>query len=251
MKELILSKGQKALVDDDDFYWLSQWNWSAVIIKGKIYAKRVLKKTKLRNCSKYETYIHRVIMRLTDSTLMIDHIDGNTLNNQKDNLRIVTHTQNNWHRSANKIALSKYVGVFYKKDRNRWSAVIKRGDFKFSLGSYNSEKDAAIAYDLAIDKYSKGFGKKNFPNISHDFSLEEHIKKNKIVRKLTKEHIRKMQDGKLKAPDSTKKKKVVDTKTGVIYKSIKDVSKDLHISYSHLTKMLKGTRLNTTSLKLY
>ena len=79
--------------------------------------------------------------------LFVDHIDHNGLNNQKYNLRIATHSQNCQNRRPCKNSSSKYRGVCWHKKNKKWTAHIKIDKKTIYLGIFESEEDAAMAYD--------------------------------------------------------------------------------------------------------
>jgi hypothetical protein len=89
MKEIQLTKGFVTLVDDKDFEYLSGFTWHALDNHGKIYARTAKKVGKRVIC----TYMHRMLIECP-AELEIDHIDRNPLNNQRSNLRVVTHSEN-------------------------------------------------------------------------------------------------------------------------------------------------------------
>ena len=146
-KDLYLGNNLYTIVDEDDYYWLSQWNWNAVKIKNKLYVRRGIKKVKLKTNVKYELFLHRVIMQCTDSNLVVDHIDKNPLNNQKSNLRICTKAENNRNTSSHKNSSSQYLGVSYDKARNKWNAQLMINGVKILAKRYITEIEAAKAYD--------------------------------------------------------------------------------------------------------
>ena len=84
MKEIILTQGQVALVDDEDFEYLNQWKWCAIKSRKTYYTTRTI----YIPC-KMTVIMHRIIMN-TPLDMTVDHIDHNGLNNQKYNLRICT-----------------------------------------------------------------------------------------------------------------------------------------------------------------
>lgn len=91
----------------------------------------------------------------------VDHKDGNGLDNQKSNLRLCTHKQN----TRNSISIkgtSIYKGVFWCKDRLKWRAGIKNNYKTINLGYYESEVNAAFAYDKAAIKYFGEYARLNF-----------------------------------------------------------------------------------------
>jgi hypothetical protein len=162
MAKLFLGNGLYAEVDEDDFYWLSQWNWNAVSIKQKYYVKRAKKKALLKTGIKYEVFLHRVIMRCSDPNLVVDHIDGNPLNNQKSNLRICTKAENNRNVSSHKNSSSKYLGVTYDKARNKWNAQLMVNGKRVLTKRYITEIEAAIAYDTAAKIHIGTYANLNF-----------------------------------------------------------------------------------------
>lgn len=76
--------------------------------------------------------------------LVIDHINNNKLDNRVENLQIITHREN-CHKRPTK-STSKYIGVHYAKNRNKWRACITIDGKKISLGSFINEEDANLAY---------------------------------------------------------------------------------------------------------
>ena len=150
MKEIKLSKLGKnrnlnlvALVDDDDYEWLNKFNWCATGVNGKYYATKRSKRGEKR------VLMHRLILGLTDPKILSDHEDRNGLNNQRNNLRICTRSQNNANRTP--IGSSKYLGVFYQPmSTNRpWYARIVKDKKKKYLGSFSTEREAALIYNKA------------------------------------------------------------------------------------------------------
>lgn len=149
LKLIELTKGYQTTVDDEDYNRLSSIKWKARISGHRIYA--------LRNKyvkGKYITvYMHREILNIKNSKKHIDHIDGNSLNNCKNNLRIVSSKENTYNRQANISSTSKYKGVSWNKNVEKWIAQIQINKKKIHLGCYIREIDAALAYNNAAIKY--------------------------------------------------------------------------------------------------
>jgi len=160
MKYINLSQGYKAIVDDEDYEYLNLFKWNVRIVNNTQYAKR---SQRLPNATTIQ--MHRQILNV-ESGFMVDHINGNGLDNRKENLRIVTRSQNLMNSKKPKTGkTSKYKGVnFYKGSKNAtkcWRAEIRLNGKSIYLGAFYSEKDAAIAYNTAALKYFKQFAKLN------------------------------------------------------------------------------------------
>ena len=95
--------------------------------------------------------MHRIIMG--EMGERIDHINHDTMDNRKCNLRICSVAQNRHNSKPNKNTSSKYKGVSFAKDRNLWRSRIRIKDVLYSLGQYEDEEDAAIAYNVAAQLF--------------------------------------------------------------------------------------------------
>jgi len=153
---LLLTKGLFTLVDGDTYRTVGHLNWFASKAKNGYYAKTNIKRDYIGNYkSKYQlVYLHHVIMGNPLNGLTIDHIDGNTLNNTKNNLRIVTQRQQCQNRHINKS--SKYPGVYLRKCKYKdkiytyWDARIRIKGKIVLLGSFKIEEEAYKVYQNAL-----------------------------------------------------------------------------------------------------
>jgi AP2-like factor (euAP2 lineage) len=147
MKEIKLSKKGKnrgkyvALVDDEDFERVSQFNWHV----QNVYASR---RIKINGVQKGQT-MHQFLM----NRLWVDHKDGNGLNNQKDNLRFCTNQQNQQNQKRQKNTVSIYKGVVWNKRKKKWEAQIYISGKRKYLGLYKDEREAASKYDKAAKEH--------------------------------------------------------------------------------------------------
>lgn len=158
-KEIALSQGMVALVDDDMYEYLSQWKWHAVKgSNGKFYAVRLEGK----GVRKYVA-MHRVVAN-TPPGMDTDHIDDNdTLNNQRYNLRPCTRSQNQANRGRRADNTSGYKGVTWNKAKGKWIAQIRVYGKQIHIGNFVTAEKAARAYDGFAQMHFGKFAKLNFP----------------------------------------------------------------------------------------
>lgn len=111
-------------------------------------------------------------MKPSDSQV-VDHINGNGLDNRRENLRIATMSSNQWNqRKQRRCTKSKFKGVGLDDRTNKWSADIRAYKQRFYLGSFVLEEDAAMAYDAAARKLHGEFARLNFPTVEERSALE-------------------------------------------------------------------------------
>lgn len=146
MREIILTQGKVALVDDEDYERINQHKWYAAKNHNTHYATRAPynKTTKKQSRIKMET----VVLGIFPKGLIPDHKDGNGLNNQKSNLRLVTIRQNGQNRHEQKT--SRYPGVHWKKRNKKWVAQVQIEKKMKHLGLFILEEDAFAAYKNAV-----------------------------------------------------------------------------------------------------
>ena len=143
MKKIDLNRGYQALVDDEDYELLSQWNWTAHIARqGRVvYAVRYLRKP-----HRHSIGMHRFIMNAPKG-MEVDHINGNSLDNRRSNLRICSRIQNSWNMKLSKSNTSGFRGVYKYRNGKSWIANIGVKGRSIYLGIYKTPVEAAIAYN--------------------------------------------------------------------------------------------------------
>jgi len=148
-----LSKGKVALVDADMFDYLNQWSW--------FYHKNGYAMRSYRKDGKYrKDRMHRVVVN-APLGLDVDHINGNKLDNRRENLRIATRSQNNANKRMQSNNTSGYRGVNWHKQRGKWVAKIQVDRKSIHLGLYEKKEDAARAYNKAAVLYYGEFAQLN------------------------------------------------------------------------------------------
>jgi len=159
-KEILLTQGKIALVDDEDYEWLSRYRWCAHKDKNTYYATRNF----WRKGKWIYLKMHREILGLeTGDGKITDHRDRNGLNNQRYNLRTVSRSLNAHNRKIDKRNTCGYRGVRWNKQCKKWISRIRVDGVLIYCGIYSSLIDAAKAYDAEATKHRGGDAVLNFP----------------------------------------------------------------------------------------
>lgn len=163
MKEINLTQGKIALVDDEDFEYLNQWTWHAEKGRSTFYAKR----TDYNSGKAKGVRMHTEILKFHNlhSKTQVDHKNHNGLDNRKENIRPASAGENNMNHNIKQKGSSKYKGVVkhINNNTNSYRAAIQNKN----LGFYENEEDAAIAYDNAARELYGEFANLNFPMIKN------------------------------------------------------------------------------------
>jgi len=159
-RRIPLTRGFYAIVDPDDFIWLSKFKWCVSKGTEGNYAVRNVRIGRRRTKM---LLMHREIMKSPEE-LFVDHRNNDGLDNRKANLRPATHSQNMFNRrKTRKKTSSRFIGVCFDKYYGRWLASICCHGKSFNLGRFDNEIDAAKAHDRAAREYHKEFARLNFP----------------------------------------------------------------------------------------
>lgn len=156
MKEIQLTQGKVALVDDCDYEYLSQWKWRPQKMGNTTYVLR-----RGPRPARQVILMHRVIMDAGQGQL-IDHRDHDGLNNQRGNLRFCSRVQNMVNSKKRASVSSEFKGCSFDNTRKKWAAQISVNGKNIHLGRFNNPIDAARAYDTAAVKYYGEFASTNF-----------------------------------------------------------------------------------------
>ena len=158
-RRIPLTQGKFAVVDPADYPSLARYKWRLCRTKGKnvLYAERSIR---LPSGKYSRILMHHHLIHVPDG-YVIDHINGDGLDNRRANLRLATVAQNAWN-SKKRNPRSGYKGVWFAKDKHLWRAAIVCNRKRLHLGYFRDKVDAAKAYDNAARKFHGRFANLNF-----------------------------------------------------------------------------------------
>jgi hypothetical protein len=149
-----LGKAAVALVDDADYDHLKSIAW---FVNKDRYAVGFVPTN-----SRFQlTYMHRLILNAQTGEL-VDHINGNTLDNRRENLRLVTSLQNHHNRGLSSLSTTGLKGVGWHKHAGKYQARIGYKGLRCHLGFFDDPETAALAYDFAARTLLGAFGRLNY-----------------------------------------------------------------------------------------
>lgn len=151
MKYLPLTRGKWSIVDDEDYERLSRWKWYLMDEAPNGYAARTIH---LRQGKTRVQWLHYEIMGLRQAPrpFVVDHINGDRLDNRRSNLRYATWAQNAINRRPYKKpgASSQYKGISYCHRRRVWRATLNFNNRRYHLGVFKKEYEAMVAYNCKV-----------------------------------------------------------------------------------------------------
>lgn len=161
-RRIYLGEGIWTILEQEDYYRLRNYKWVAhasgkggvnlYAIRHKLVSPR---KTKM-------VYMHREIMKPVDERF-VDHRNCDSLDNRKSNLRFATRSENMLNRRKKKNTSSQYICVNFYKPSKKWDCRITHKGKRIKIGRFETEIEAARAYDEAAKKYYGEFARLNFP----------------------------------------------------------------------------------------
>ena len=149
MKQIKLTKGRVALVDDRDFSWLNQWKWC---ISNGYAARSIYMGGGRKNPKNKVIYIHRLVNKTLDG-FETDHINRNKLDNRRCNLRTADRSLNTRNHPLRISSKSGYKGIDFYKRVKKWRVRISINKKTISLGYFGNIKDAVKARKQGEELY--------------------------------------------------------------------------------------------------
>jgi hypothetical protein len=147
MKQIHLSQGKFAIVDDEDFPSISQFKWCFRRDKSSSYAVRHHKP----NGKDRLLYLHRELMK-PDANQSVIFLNHDSLDCRRENLLVASHEQARWHHRVRKDSKSGIKGVRYHPDTDTWSAYVYRQGRCIPIGTFLTKEEASSAYQAEVRK---------------------------------------------------------------------------------------------------
>lgn len=158
-RAVTLTRGNVAIVDDDDYVRIMRYNWCTRRNSGgRLYAYR---NTVVNGVHRQQPLASFILG--TPHGVIADHIDGDSLNNRRSNLRAATVSQNAQNKRPARTGTSIYKGVAWSRDARKWRASIHANNKYVHLGYHTNEIDAAKAYDTKARELFGEFARCNLP----------------------------------------------------------------------------------------
>jgi len=157
MKLIPLTQGYFTKVDNDDFNKFAIYRWFSIKSRNGIRPSRQISV----NGKIIQIQLSRAIMKFPEN-MQVDHINGDTLDNRKCNLRICTPSENSHNRKKSAFNTSGYKGVSWDKRNKKWRVMISCNNKQYYLGLFIDKIKAAKKYDIKAKELHKEFANLNF-----------------------------------------------------------------------------------------
>lgn len=158
-----LTRGQHAIIDAADAELVRQHRWYAHLRtasrRGKTYTYGFVARSLVAG---RDVLLH-VLLAQPGPGLVVDHINGNTLDCRRSNLRVCTHLQNRQNSARSRNNTSGFMGVSFDADKKSWRACLTAGASQIHVGWFRSAEEAARARDAALYEWAGEYARLNFP----------------------------------------------------------------------------------------
>ena len=155
-REIPLTQGKVAIVDDKDYDLVKDYKWrlhTGGYARTTVYGEEGVERK--------DIYMHRLVLSAKNGTL-VDHVNGDKLDNRRENLRAATTSQNSANSPRKRCNTSGYKGVTFHAHTGKWRAQIMHNRKYLHIGLYKTREDAAHAYDKKARELYGEFAQVNF-----------------------------------------------------------------------------------------
>jgi len=162
VREILLTQGQTAWIDDDDFEEVSRYRWHAHRVHAHAPWYAVANLPRPRSTGRNSLRMHMLLMGEAPEGKTVDHRNGNGLDNRRSNLRWATVSEQRWNSGLSRKNTSGFKGVSFDKSRGKYRAQIRVAERYVRLGRFMTAEEAAQAYDRAAREAFGAFARLNF-----------------------------------------------------------------------------------------
>lgn len=138
-----------------------QGKWTKLVQEGSGYLKVTLSKNNVSERCRIHRLVALAFFELEG--LQVDHINGDRADNRVENLRAATRRQNAYNRGADRVSTSRFKGVSWNREKRKWEVKLRIDGRNRTLGRYDTEEDAAVAYDRRACEIHGEFFRPNLP----------------------------------------------------------------------------------------
>jgi hypothetical protein len=174
-KKIPLANGGHAIVDHDDYAKLKDRKWHGHLVRGVRYASRKEK----NNGRAHRIYMHRLVVCTGTDSRVVDHVNGNGLDNRKLNLRLCDIRQNAANMGLSKRNTTGFKGV--SEENGRFRARVSSHGREYYLGHFGTAKEAARAYNKKAVELFGEYARTN--NVKAEVDMHRAVKEDRIARK--------------------------------------------------------------------
>lgn len=159
----------RAIIDDEDYEKVSKHSWQVLKRPTKYKNKKYVRSTFYFKNNQKTMLLHRFVLNAPND-LQVDHINGDTLDNRKENLRLCTHNQNQMNQKIQIRNKYGYKGI--KTHGDKWVARIGKDGKGIYIGIYGTKEEAAIAYNKKSIELFGEYANLNKVKFAEDYTVK-------------------------------------------------------------------------------
>lgn len=163
MQIIKISQGYECTIDDEDFQFINSHKWKVLRSRKRIYASYSYGEKGNKSM-----LMHRLILDAKKGEY-VDHINGNTLDNRRENLRLCTNSENLGNRGKQTNNTTGYKGVYKTESPLYYRCAIRKDNMVYCLGTLKDKEKCAKLYDAASLHFYGEFAYLNFPELLEEY----------------------------------------------------------------------------------